>query len=68
MLPRLTILLTTSLGCFAKGRRSTRRWQRRSEAALRYKQLGQRLVVWRDGETVFIPPEEIEIPELPKDR
>jgi hypothetical protein len=38
------------------------------EAALRHKQLGQPLVVWRDGKTVLIPPDEIEIPEPPTSR
>jgi hypothetical protein len=33
------------------------------EAVLRHKQLGLPLVVWRDGKTVWIPPEEIEIPD-----
>ena len=32
------------------------------EALIRHKKLGQRIVVWRDGQVVWIPPEEIEIP------
>jgi len=32
------------------------------EALIRHKKLGQRIVVWKDGEVVWIPPEEIEIP------
>ena len=38
------------------------------EAVLRHKQLGLPLVVWRDGKTVLIPPEEIEIPGPKDDR
>jgi hypothetical protein len=38
------------------------------ESVLRHKQLGQPLVVWRDGKTVLIPPDEIEVPDPPKDR
>lgn len=33
------------------------------QAALRHKQLGFPLVVWRDGQVVEIPPDEIVIPE-----
>jgi hypothetical protein len=36
------------------------------EAALRHKQMGQPLVVWRDGKTVLIPPDEIEVPDPPR--
>ena len=38
------------------------------DAVLRHKQLGQPLVVWRDGKTVWIPPDEIELPDAPKNR
>jgi len=33
------------------------------EAVLRHKQLGLPVVVWRDGKTVWIPPEEIPWPD-----
>lgn len=36
------------------------------EARLRHKQLGVPLVVWRDGRTVEIPPEEIVV-DLPEE-
>lgn len=32
------------------------------EAVLRHKLLGNPIAVWRDGEVVWIPPEEIEVP------
>jgi len=38
------------------------------EAVLRHKQLGLPLVVWRDGKTVLIPPDEIEVPDQRQDR
>lgn len=31
------------------------------EAVLQHKQKGLPLVVWRDGKTVLVPPEEIEV-------
>lgn len=33
------------------------------EALRRHKLLGESIVVWRDGQVVVVPPEEIEIPE-----
>lgn len=33
------------------------------EALLRHKQAGNPICVWRDGKVVWIPPEEIVIPE-----
>lgn len=33
------------------------------EALIRHKLLGAPIVVWEDGKTVWIPPEEIVIPE-----
>jgi hypothetical protein len=33
------------------------------QAALRHKQLGFPLVVWRDGQVVEIPPDQIVVPE-----
>ncbi len=33
------------------------------QAAIRHKQLGFPLVVWRDGQVVEIPPDQIVIPE-----
>jgi hypothetical protein len=33
------------------------------QAMLRHKQLGFPLVVWRDGQVVEIPPDEIVVPE-----
>ena len=35
------------------------------DALLRHKRLGQPIVVWENGRVVWIPPEEIEIPEEP---
>ncbi len=35
------------------------------EALRRHKLLGESIAVWRDGKVVIVPPEEIEIPELP---
>ena len=35
------------------------------DALLRHKRLGESIVVWRDGRVVWVPPEEIEIPDLP---
>lgn len=36
------------------------------DAVLRHKLLGQPIVVWRDGQVVWVPPEEIEVaPEEP---
>ncbi len=32
------------------------------DAVLRHKQSGQPLVIWREGKSVLVPPEEIEIP------
>lgn len=32
------------------------------EAVLRHKLLGNPIAVWRDGEVLWIPPEEIEVP------
>ena len=36
------------------------------EAVLRHKRLGESIVVWRDGQVVVVPPEEI--PEDPQPR
>jgi imidazolonepropionase-like amidohydrolase len=33
------------------------------EALLRHKQAGNPVVAWRDGKIVWIPPEEIAVPE-----
>lgn len=33
------------------------------EALLQHKQAGRPIAVWRDGKTVLIPPEMIEIPD-----
>jgi hypothetical protein len=33
------------------------------DALRRHKLLGQPIVVWRDGKVVWIPPEEIELPD-----
>ncbi len=33
------------------------------EAVLRHKQAGNPVVAWRDGKIVWIPPEEIAVPE-----
>lgn len=38
------------------------------EAALRHKQLGVPLVVWRDGRIVEIPPEQIAVSDPKADR
>jgi hypothetical protein len=38
------------------------------EAVLQHKRAGQPLVVWRDGKTVLIPADEIEIPDRGQDR
>ena len=38
------------------------------QAALRHKQLGFPLVVWRDGKVVEIPPDQIVVPEPREDR
>ncbi|MBN2579516.1 MAG: hypothetical protein JXB10_11035 [Pirellulales bacterium] len=35
-------------------------------AILEHKQKGQPLVVWRDGKTVLIPPEELDEPSVPR--
>jgi hypothetical protein len=37
------------------------------EALRRHKLLGESIAVWRDGKVVIVPPEEIELPELPDD-
>ena len=37
------------------------------EALWRHKQLGESIVVWRDGQIVTVPPEEIEV-ERPEPR
>jgi hypothetical protein len=34
------------------------------EAVLRHKQLGQPVTVWRDGKTVLIPPETINLDDV----
>jgi hypothetical protein len=34
-----------------------------AQALIRHKRLGTPIVVWRDGKVVWIPAEEIEIPE-----
>jgi len=34
-----------------------------TEALIRHKRLGTPIVVWRDGKVVWIPAEDIEIPE-----
>jgi hypothetical protein len=34
---------------------------------VRHKRLGNPIVVWRDGKVVWIPAEEIEIPDVPTD-
>lgn len=33
-----------------------------NDALLQHKQAGRPIAVWRDGKTVLIPPEEIEVP------
>jgi hypothetical protein len=35
-------------------------------AILQHKQKGQPLTVWRNGKTVLIPPEELDLESLPK--
>jgi hypothetical protein len=38
------------------------------EAILRHKKLGNPIATWRDGQVVWIPPEEIDVPEpLPEE-
>jgi hypothetical protein len=37
------------------------------QALIRHKRLGNPIVVWRDGKVVWIPAEEIEIPEAATD-
>jgi hypothetical protein len=37
------------------------------QAVRRHKLLGESIAVWRDGKVVIVPPEEIEVPELPGD-
>jgi hypothetical protein len=37
------------------------------DALRRHKLLGESIAVWRDGKVVIVPPEEIEVPELPGD-
>ncbi len=34
-----------------------------TEALIRHKRLGNPIVVWRDGKVVWVPADEIEIPE-----
>lgn len=36
------------------------------EAAILHKRAGVPLVIWKDGKVVHVPPEEIEIPDLPE--
>ena len=36
-------------------------------AIRRHKLLGESIAVWKDGKVVVVPPEEIEIPDLPED-
>jgi len=36
------------------------------EAAILHKRAGVPLVIWKDGKVVNVPPEEIEIPDLPE--
>jgi len=36
------------------------------EALLQHKRAGNPIAVWRDGQVVWIPPEEIEVDETPK--
>ena len=35
------------------------------EALLRHKRLGESIAVWRDGQVVIVPPEEIVVDEEP---
>jgi hypothetical protein len=37
------------------------------EALRRHNLLGEFFAVWRDGQVVIVPPEEIEVPPLPDD-
>lgn len=37
------------------------------DALRRHKLLGESIAVWRDGQVVIVPPEEIVVPELPDD-
>jgi hypothetical protein len=37
------------------------------EALRRHKLLGESIAVSRDGKVVIVPPEEIEIPDIPED-
>jgi hypothetical protein len=34
---------------------------------LRHKKLGEPIVIWRDGKVVWVPPEEIEVPDDPSE-
>ncbi|MCC7366927.1 MAG: hypothetical protein IT306_00800 [Chloroflexi bacterium] len=37
------------------------------DAPRRHKLLGESIAIWRDGQVVIVPPEEIVVPELPDD-
>ena len=37
------------------------------DALRRHKLLGESIAVWRDGQVVIVPPEEIVVPDLPEE-
>ena len=52
--------------CFQDHDRVTRAIARGArDAAIRHKALGVPIAIWKDNQVTIVPPEEIEIPDLP---
>lgn len=53
--------------CFQDNDRVTRAIARGTrEALIRHKALGVPIAIWKDNQVTIVPPEEIEIPDLPE--